>query len=200
MYGATRMVNPFTTLIYDDIVLSGDIEENSASAGGYLLASANDFNLEKYGVLQEHIGILRQRVVQLDVPTVIIGIGIQAKFAEVEDVSKIALFDFHADFLKEVVARQRSPSIAVRGDFTETACKNAHVNNCISMGCPSLTISHDLNLGKTMKTRWDATMEKIQKGERLQKLIITLPAMQPARSPEEYDGFVRMFLHLYQNH
>ncbi|GMH47732.1 hypothetical protein TL16_g00137 [Triparma laevis f. inornata] len=133
MYGATRMVNPFTTLIYDDIVLSGDIEENSASAGGYLIASANDFNLEKYGVLQEHIGILRQRVVQLDVPTVIIGIGIQAKFAEVEDISKIALFDFHADFLKEVVARQRSPSIAVRGDFTETACKNAHVNNCISM-------------------------------------------------------------------
>ncbi|GMH77388.1 hypothetical protein TrLO_g13698, partial [Triparma laevis f. longispina] len=78
MYGATRMVNPFTTLIYADTVLTGDIEENSASAGGYLLASANAFNLEKYGVLQEYIGILRQRVVQLDVPTVIIGIGIQA--------------------------------------------------------------------------------------------------------------------------
>ncbi|GMH90512.1 hypothetical protein TL16_g11792 [Triparma laevis f. inornata] len=200
MYGATRMANPFTTLMYHDDVLTGDIEENAASVSGYLLASANAFMLDKYEKSIEYISIVRQRVVQLDVPTVIIGIGIQAEFKDVEDVSKIALFDFHADFLNEVVARQRSPSIAVRGDFTETACKNVHVNNCISMGCPSLTISHDLNLGRIMKTRWDATMEKIQKGERLQKLIITLPALQPAENPEKYDSLVSMFLHLYQNH
>lgn len=50
--------------------------------------------------------------------------------------------------------RQTIPAIGVRGDITKSVCKNSGIPNCVSMGCPSLTISRDMNLGNTLHSNW----------------------------------------------
>ena len=46
----------------------------------------------------------------------------------------------------------------VWGDLTDRICQNSGIQHCISMGCPSSTISRDLHLGNTLQSKWDTLL------------------------------------------
>ena len=64
-------------------------------------------------------------------------------------------------------------SVGVRGNITEIACKNGGFNHCVSLGCPSLTINRSPNLGQDLKSKWNKTLVKLKKGN---KIKIGLPS------------------------
>ena len=136
-YGATRMINPYTTEFIP--TASGAAEEEVSAL---VLASANAFhlNLEEkrnYSQMKNYVGTLTNLVKKFDKPTVLLGIGIQAKFKEIGDTNSMKLHEHQAAFLNEIGRRnQATTSVSVRGDITQTAAINAGVTNTISLGCP----------------------------------------------------------------
>ena len=84
------------------------------------------------------------------------------------DSSKeIHLFDFQREFLEEIARHQiaKTPTIGTRGDLTTRICNSNGIGQCVSMGCPSLTISRDPNLGSTLQTGWDFVRQKLARGK-----------------------------------
>lgn len=136
-YGATRMINPHTTSFID-----ADNYEATSEASALVLASANAFymdleNEKNYNRMKSHVEYLTGKTRKIDKPTILLGIGIQANFNEVEDISTIKLHEHQAALLKEIDLRNNATtSVSVRGDVTHTAAVNAGVTNTISLGCP----------------------------------------------------------------
>ena len=136
-FGATRLINPYTT----NFVTPEDAIHKSIDVDALVLASANALHLPEDGhnfqKMKNYINQLSHLVERINKPTVLLGIGIQAKFSDVEDTKHIALHEHQAHLMTEIAKRNSlEKSVSVRGTFTETACINAGVHNCISLGCP----------------------------------------------------------------
>ena len=60
-------------------------------------------------------------VVRYDLPSIMLGIGVQMEFSNVTDISTVNLdgYDSYNNLLYEIGSRQKSKYIAVRGDITE---------------------------------------------------------------------------------
>ena len=136
MYGATRMMNPYTTEIKN--MQNPDDSRDSLSA--LVMASANALNLASgtadYETMKNVVNSLANVVRNINKPTILLGIGIQAEFADIEETKSIKLYEHQVTFMNEIAERSIGKSVSVRGEFTETACINAGVENCISLGCP----------------------------------------------------------------
>lgn len=137
-FGATRMINPYTTKI-------NDWDERKSWNDVLVMARANDLHLttQHYNPnwFEDNLygtGNWTQFVKDFDKPTIMLGIGIQAELVDFEETKSVKLFEHQVNFLNEISKRNtaRKKSIAVRGEFTEAACINAGVQNCISLGCP----------------------------------------------------------------
>ena len=129
-YGATRMINPYTVKIEADIT-----KEIPVSA--FVIASANSLRIPYEPNIAQSINNLTARVREIDRPTIILGIGIQAEFSELSEMRSAKLLDHQVDFLNEISRRNKfQKSVSVRGEHTEAACVNANVTSCISLGCP----------------------------------------------------------------
>jgi hypothetical protein len=193
------MLNPFTTIAISE----AEAKKPCRMAQSYMIATANMLQLEGEHRMERDVSELKKSIEMLNVPTFVMGIGIQADFGNTfNDTSKIKLFDHQKRFLSEVVKRSNSRSIAVRGELTETACRNSGFDSCISLGCPSFTISRDKNLGRTLQTRWDDVVAKVERGERL-NITLTLPAYPPhviLRTKWMWKAFMDIFLPLYMEH
>jgi hypothetical protein len=86
----------------------------------------------------------------IDRPCVVIGLGAQAESeAEPPEVQPATL-----EFLRE--ASRRAPVICVRGAFTETVCRRFGVENTTVLGCPSVLINSDPELGARLQRRIEA--------------------------------------------
>lgn len=116
-YGATSLFNPYTTKF---------VKQKSWRTVAYVFASANLLLMNPdYPQGEEVMGnmakIYTSRVLQYDLPTILLGIGIQVEFAKVQNVSSLSLegYDVYQTLLQEIANRQESNSIAVRGDVTE---------------------------------------------------------------------------------
>ena len=193
MFGATRMINPFTVTFQKDDVAVADQVTN------YVIASANAFQLDADpDPFQGYVGFMKSKTTLFNVPTIVLGIGIQAEFGP-DDVHGLVLRDHQRDLLLEVQKRQQAASISVRGEFTRTACANAGIKNCIPLGCPSLTISREVDLGKALEEKWEKTLRKLASKEKI-KVVLILPAMQPKQRPEDYDLLVGMLVEIYEKH
>lgn len=202
-YGATNMLNPYTTRFVE--------EKDMVTAAAFIIASANLFHLNKAWPEDEkrHLAmadVARQKVVQYDLPTIVLGIGIQIAFtSKTMNITTASFgegYDAYRQMLQEIGARQSSRSIAVRGDVTEKVCMNTGINQCISLGCPSLTINRDLNLGTTLGEKWDSVMKTLRSGNTTKakelKVAITLPA--DGHTDPEYKRMVDILLSIYQQH
>lgn len=134
MYGATRMMNPYTT----EIKNMKNPDDSRVSA--LVMASANALNLASgtadYETMKNVVNSLANVVRNINKPTILLGIGIQAEFADIEETKSIKLYEHQVTFMNEIAERSIGKSVSVRGEFTETACINAGVENCISLGCP----------------------------------------------------------------
>ncbi|KAL7528923.1 hypothetical protein ACHAWF_002764, partial [Thalassiosira exigua] len=91
-------------------------------------------------------------------------------------------------------------SVSVRGELTETACINAGVENCLSMGCPSLSISRERNLGSVLQSKWENVASKLSNvNENVSlKIGVGLPALHNDR--ENYAKVMDMLLAVCKNH
>lgn len=115
---------------------------NSVNIESLVIASANELHLsypdgQDFQAMKRVVDGYTNLVKKVDRPTIVLGIGIQAEFSDVEDAKKVALHPHQAHLMNEIAMRNTlKKSVAVRGDFTETACINAGVHNCLSLGCP----------------------------------------------------------------
>lgn len=130
-FGATRMINPYTVKF--------EMPDTQNPVSALVLANANSLHLpmdEGFGLMKRLIDGLSNLVSKIDKPTILLGIGIQAKFSDMKETKSFKLHEHQAAFMDEIAKRSSGKSVSVRGEFTETACINAGVKNCISLGCP----------------------------------------------------------------
>lgn len=82
---------------------------------------------------------------------------------------------YQMDFINEITSTQlskKSTMIGLRGDISKSIICENDVNDtndpnnksvwCESLGCPSLTISRDRNLGRTIQDRYNAIVQRLQ--------------------------------------
>jgi hypothetical protein len=86
-------------------------------------------NLEQMVFIQANA--IRERVVNYDLPTIMLGIGVQIKFEVAANVTFDERYTSYRQPLHEVGTRYKSKSIAVRGDITENVCRNSGFHQCI---------------------------------------------------------------------
>eukprot|EP00957_Ditylum_brightwellii_P205401 15343727-Ditylum_brightwellii.AAC.1 len=191
-YGVTRLINPYTT----------KFESTSTQPiSALVIGSANALHLPMdygYEPMKGHIGSLTNLVRTIDKPSIMLGIGIQSKFSDVNDTEFIKLHEHQVTFMDEIAKRNTGKSVSVRGEFTETACINAGVMNAISLGCPSLTISRNLDLGKDLETKWNKVAWHLAMGKYTMKIGIGLPAINPGNP--QYGRIIDMLLSICEGH
>ena len=116
-YGATNLLNPYTTRF---------VESKNNETSVFILASANLFLLNKdyqqgEKMMMNMAQSMANLVVRYDLPSIMLGIGVQMEFSRVTDISTVNFdgYDSYNNLLDEIGSRQKSKSIAVRGDVTE---------------------------------------------------------------------------------
>ena len=174
-FGATRLMNPYTTVLVQDYDYNSQM---TPPAKAYVIPTANIFDLNENDRKDKMVNVIKGLVEKFNLPTIMLGAGVQIDFStmSVQTLSnKNVLHTSHRNLLNELQKHRKGEfSVSVRGNITETACKNAGFNNCISLGCPSLTINHSRNLGQDLKLKWDKFLGKLERGEKI-KLGLTLP-------------------------
>ena len=188
------------------------VDKKDWRTSAYIFASANLFLMNRdtpknEEMMQNMAKIYTDRVTKYDLPSIVFGIGVQVEFDQVQNVSSLSLegYDVYKKLIHEFSSRHDHRSIAVRGDVTELACRNSGYSKCISMGCPSLTISRNMNLGRTLQTKWNKVMTALQAGgeeAKKLKIVLTVPAIQ-LNSPTKghlYRRLTDMLLSLYEQH
>lgn len=98
------------------------------------------------------LSVLRDLVEGLDKPVIISGLGAQAD--KEEDMPKLT--EGTLGFLKAVASR--CDNLGVRGAYSKTVCAHYGVENTIDLGCPSLLINANQNLGERISSRWNAPL------------------------------------------
>jgi hypothetical protein len=92
---------------------------------------------------------MAQLVRDLDLPCLVLGLGAQAEQAERPPQLKPGT----VEFLQEVA--RCTPSIGIRGPFSETVCRTYGVENTTVLGCPSILINPDPKLGQRIAAKID---------------------------------------------
>lgn len=193
-YASTMMLNPLTVEMlalyepHDHWNYTSKTKEFK-SVDALVIATANTLHITSEPQLETLISGITKRVLsRKGVPAIVLGLGIQMEFEADDDdrsgsnslsdaTSNLQLpFEYQKEFLRVVSSRQDQPAIGVRGDLTKSVCDNSGIKHCVSMGCPSLTISRDRNLGKTLHNRWNAVREKIMTHPNDVKIAIAMPA------------------------
>lgn len=194
-FGATRMINPYTTQFISSS------SEDPVSA--LVMQSANAFymdteNEQDFNSLKSYIGSLTSLVQKINKPTILLGIGVQMEFSATSNVTSVKLHEHQVSFLNEIDQRNTGKSVSVRGEVTHTASVNAGAKNTISLGCPSLTISRSLDLGQDLEIKWNNVMSLLEKGKHTLKIGVALPAMRI--ESEDYSQVLDMLLSVCQSH
>jgi len=196
-FGATRMINPYTVEFK-----SASTDKDPVSAA--VVASANalhmNFGTKGYEMMKNVVNSLTNWVRKHDRPTIVLGIGIQANFDVLEDIKSMKLAEHQLTFMNEVAKRNTAEkSVSVRGELTETVCANAGAMNCISLGCPSLTISRAPDLGQVLETKWNDVVTKLKGSDEALKIGIGLPALF-RNGDGRYERVVDMILSICEKH
>ncbi len=97
-----------------------------------------------------NMGYLAKFVEQCDLPTIVVGLGAQAKLG-VNTIKELP--DGSKRFLS--IIKERSTQIGVRGEFTASILNELGVDNTVVMGCPSNFINKSSNLGEKLKKELD---------------------------------------------
>ena len=204
-YGATRMINPYTTQIFRKDELEWLQKKNFSAL---VLADANGLDLDDKKSVSSRVGMrgLYDLVVKVNAPTIFLGIGIQKSFegsasstpntSTTNDAFDYRLFDHQIKMLKEIEKHQTSPAIAVRGELTKRTCENSGITHCVALGCPSLAISTEPNLGAKLESNWKALLERVSRNERI-KLGITIPKRIPTG---EHQAVLEQLMRIAQQH
>jgi hypothetical protein len=152
-------MNPYTTTFLNGL---SDEDANAAQASALVFASANSLHLDEYNSFRLPMIEYTNKIKKSGhLPAIILGIGVQKTFDQKTNHSNIKLFDFQQDFMRTIARRQTRPALTVRGEMTAAACRNSGIDNCLAMGCPSLTISTLPDLGDVLEHKWQKVLSKI---------------------------------------
>jgi hypothetical protein len=100
-------------------------------------------------------GWLADVVEGANLPTLLLGLGAQAG-----DDGQIP--QLPAGTLRLLAAvEQRSPFIAVRGEFTRGVCAHYGIRRVRVLGCPSMFLNADRQLGAQIEQRWSAPCRRL---------------------------------------
>lgn len=181
-FGVTHLLNPFTNIYIADTEYK---EHMSSFPKAYVIATANLFYLndnsssssKKMDNLNNH---LSSKITKFNLPTIMLGAGVQIDFSAMymkAFLENDVLHSAHRHLLNALQKHNNGGfSVGVRGNMTEIACKNGGFNHCISLGCPSLTINRSPNLGHDLKSKWNKTLNKLKKRDKI-KVGLTLPKL-----------------------
>lgn len=90
----------------------------------------------------------------LDIPVLCVGLG-----AESQTEQKIpTLMEGTVEFLQELSARCNT--FGVRGEFSKKVCEHYGIENATVLGCPSIFINTNVNLGKTISKKWNKPISR----------------------------------------
>jgi Polysaccharide pyruvyl transferase len=187
-YAATTILNPVTTQ-FDRSDQPNNLSLRDGPVHVHVLATANALGITQKLSLKQLVERFTRRIIARNVSTIVLGVGVQMEFDDSlltagEDTIQDILFNtnvslphkFQVDFLEEASKRQSIPSIGVRGDLTRKVCENSGIHNCVSMGCPSLTISREMNLGKKLQKNWVNILKRVKRQDKALKIAVTSPA------------------------
>merc|ERR1719223_259023 len=177
-YGVARLYNPFTTVSIDVSDKAGQRESKEnfgAEPTAFIIGEANLFyvgtNEKSSEGLDDYNHNKASRVNNINLPTIVLGAGVQIDFSEMsveELMQKDILHDAHKELLTALLEHAKgSYSLGARGEITESLCKNANFGNCISLGCPSLLLNRSLDLGHDLMSKWERTISKLKKKENI---------------------------------
>lgn len=132
-----------------------------------------------------------------------VGIGTQATFGlngtlgdfspgeKIETVAEDHVFTKNALRFLDLHERRGMPML-MRGDYTWKAAKARGYNYGISLGCPSLMLHEDVNIGKVLEGKYEALKGRI--GDRSLKIAINIKTSQV-----KYFRFFKSILDAYPN-
>mmetsp|Transcript_23397 Transcript_23397/g.28742 ORF Transcript_23397/g.28742 Transcript_23397/m.28742 type:complete len:348 (+) Transcript_23397:531-1574(+) len=197
-FGVRELINPFITVFVRRNYVSPNenLDKFGVAPSVYVIGTANLFNLNSLSKENRNAGpdiyvnTIREKVEDFSLPTVMLGAGVQFDFTEMpieSIVGRDVLHDSHKQLLQTIEDNKMGPySVSVRGNVTETTCKNAGFSHCIALGCPSLTINRSPNLGFELSLKWETTLERLMRGEKI-KIGVTLPAPGVKKETNEYN-------------
>jgi len=174
-FGAAHLMNPFTTRL---VHMSVD----STNVDALIIATANVIN--PYSASMASVASkLLDSVRLFDVPTIVLGIGVQFDFPDNPALREEAIVNntralpkVMPEMLIEFARRGRLPSISVRGVITEQVCNSFGVSSCVPNGCPSLTMNRDRALGQALAGGWKNVSTQLRDKRRL-RVVLTMPAV-----------------------
>jgi len=102
----------------------------------------------------------------------LIGVGIQEEYNAGQHSKNRTLSDLQVRFLQEM---SRDSAIVVRGAVSARYCRESGINNCIPLGCPSLTLHKSFNLGSILKSKLEVLQRSILDNKPV-RIAIALPA------------------------
>lgn len=97
---------------------------------------------------------LAKLVSVIDKPVLVAGLG-----AESQDENSIPeLLEGTIDFLKQI--SKRCDYFGVRGEFTQRVCQHYGITNAKVLGCPSIFINDNKNLGTDIQGKWNRPINR----------------------------------------
>lgn len=125
-------------------------DELNEKCNGVLFAAANQVNPHS------DLGFLADEVEKLKVPIAVLGLGCQ-----IDDVeqSNVVLKKGTIRFLNALA--NKTSNLGVRGERTAEILNSLGIRNVEIVGCPSMTINDNLNIGNTIKEKFDKTFGKV---------------------------------------
>ncbi|KAI3432829.1 hypothetical protein D9Q98_010413 [Chlorella vulgaris] len=134
-------------------------------------------NISKYDILTSvasYTKYLSSIVSSIDVPVMLIGIGTQVHFsdagitrtaggdAEADNAdldklaSQVSLHPEQQHFMQQIDST--GGFTTVRGDFTAAVLTANKLQSSYPLGCPSLFLNHNMQLGAVLRQKWDALL------------------------------------------
>ena len=195
--GATNLLNPYTT---SPIVPPGKLPDALLIPTANLLHIPTQSTDKLPGVVEALTLQFTHMAQQLDVPSVLIGIGMQAELPSNQSLEQaIDSFQLHAlsvDMLKTFASRAPPAGFTVRGNITAHLCRKTGIQACVPLGCPSFMINRERNLGAVLSSQWNKAIEKSRTGSI--RIAIHLP--QVDRKGKFHEEVYKILIGLYAKH
>lgn len=199
-YGATKLINPYSCVWF-----TSPSTNTAVLPDAMVVATANLLFIPKDNesmpaVIRGMTSYFSHKVRHLNVPSVIIGIGLQADMRDDQDIETtiqaLHLHDISVNLLTAFAARAPPAGIAVRGNITSRLCQKAGLVACVPLGCPSFTINRASNLGTILQNQWKRVVQKMNASESSLKLAIHLPQLQRGGRFHEmvYDILIKVYI------
>jgi len=199
-YGATKLVNPYSCVWFaSPSNYTAVLPDAMVVATANLLYIPTD-NESMPAVVKGMSGYFSERVRQLNVPSLIIGIGLQAEIRDDQDIETtiqaLHLHGLSVNLLTAFASRAPPAGIGVRGNITSRLCQKAGIAACVPLGCPSFTINRASNLGAILQNQWKRVVQKMEASESSLKIAIHLPQLERGGKFHErvYDILIKVYI------